>query len=196
MAYSYNWFWESVTEREIDDLMLSGAGLTIGDIVQEVYKEAYEQTYRGLAETAVEEGLNLTDISVTPWVHYSERLVWTLTGWRTYYTVIADVSANFSSDRPLMGSPVAAEFVLVVKWIISAVVTMVVAYFAVQAVKDFLISLVTKKNVIRRYKDGVLVEEEEVTTPSIGGTAIAAGIAGALIILALSVAIPRMERGT
>lgn len=80
----------------------------------------------------------------------------------TFYRVHYRYKVKIKSDKKIIGSPIAIEILLILKWIIKAIVLIIIAWFVVEAVKSWLQSMTTIKTRILRYDPdtGEIIEEE------------------------------------
>lgn len=184
---NYNWSWEAETRNEISEVALTMAGKSIEDIVQIARQEAYAKTEEGLTTKAQEQGLTLSITKIDVNVTYTQREDWIdgASPRKTfYYTLKILVSADFLSDKPLIGSPIAPALMTVIKWIIYAIIAVIVAWIAIEAIKSWLQSMTTRTSIVRKYdSSGKLIAEENVTEPGLGGM----WTIGLLVILAVIV---------
>lgn len=108
-------------------------------------------------------------IPMTPITIYSEK-----------YTL--DMTVSVLSDKPFAQSPMPLWVMQIIKWAISAVVYILIAYFAIQAFQACFNSLFVKTQTVKVYNpDGTLREETTTSEPSwtsgilvVGGLVIAA----------------------
>lgn len=73
------------------------------------------------------------------------------------------------TDTPILESPIAISLLVILKWIIKAVVLVILGWLAIKAFESWLTSMTTTRHTIQYYEDGELVKEETFTEPSIAG---------------------------
>jgi hypothetical protein len=174
MSYNYHWHLVMATPKEIDNATLGTAGTNIDEVCTQVETSSYQAVYQGLTEKAKEQGLTLAVSAITPKATYTSRQVPRNSPYPppflTMYKVSVTVDVDFISDKPLMGSPIAAALLLVIQWIIQAIVVIIIAYFVIQAIKDWLVSMVTTTSTVTEYNSqGQPVKTETTTQPTLGG---------------------------
>lgn len=67
---------------------------------------------------------------------------------KNFYKIWISFRITFTSDMPLMGSPIAPVVLVIIGRIISAIIIIVIAYFAIQAVSSWLKSLTSTHSTV------------------------------------------------
>jgi hypothetical protein len=151
MTDLYKWSYHGETAKELPSSALVPLGMSINDVVSKTKQTAYEQTIVGLTDQALQQGITVTIKSVTTNAGYTERSYWERAGVRvTVYKIWVSIEAEFESDKPLMGSPVALALMIILKWIMEAIVIVLVAYFAIQMIGDVFKSMTTKTSTVTK----------------------------------------------
>lgn len=199
MTDTYVWEWNGETADEIDSFALLNANITIDEIVAKFKEEAYNQAVNGFTNEATTQGVTYNIISAESDAGYTERdqpvyFGEIQTRVQPYYKLWAKIKVTFTSDRPLMGSPLDPITVAIIAKIITALVTIVIAYFAIQAINNWMNSITTNHSVITKVTqstnpDGsttTTTTTEDTTTPNLGSLALGSGLIILVVVIVLA----------
>lgn len=145
----------------------------------------YNQVKKGFADKGYDVDVVLI-MSVEVWHTEEEHHVYPINTVK-FYRVHYRYKVKIRSAKKIMESPIAIEILVILKWIIKAIVLVIIAWFVAQAIKEWLQSMTTKKTRIIAYdpETGEIIEEEYIEEPSIGGI----GIVGIFILILFVIAL-------
>jgi len=158
MTYGYTWHEYLATQRRILASTLDGAGENIESLKEKIKNATVQSVYDGLTQKAQEQGLSINVVNVNVEVTHTEETI--IVPPAIYgipmkaYRVQVNINADFESDRELIGSPIAPALIIIIKWVIDAIVLIVIAYFTIEAIKqaieEFVKSLTTQTSTITK----------------------------------------------
>lgn len=182
---TYKLDWTIQTSNEILAYWFPTSGLDHNEVLTRARDAAHSEVYRLLEDKANTQGatVNIKSVNVGAWFTRRAGIGsdtnpddWSadyLYHHNVYALLYIHVEAEFECDQIIVGSPVAPWMLEVLAKIIGAIVVIVVAYFAVQAIKDWLIAMTTTTSKITKVTvnpDGsTTTTTEDVTTPNLGG---------------------------
>ena len=200
--YHHRIKWEAETTKEYasnEYKVLTGLekpswGVNLGELKEKIAEAIPEAVNKELQNRAMKEGYYFTDVAVTIIkIDFSfrttSRQFRDYTMKRQYLKAHILAHIHFDSVKPIAESPIAPAILLILKWVITAIVIGVVAYFAIEALRRWLTSMTTTKyerHTIKYDEEGNIIEEtwEEGEEPSLLGIA---GVGSILIILVVIV---------
>ena len=160
---------------------------SIGDKIQNETVQAFADK---VISEAAKNGITVYNVAATvKEYHWVETNRYTgyifpmtpITIYSEIYTL--DLTINMLSDKPFSGSPMPPWAMQIIKWVIQAVVYILVAYFAFQAFQHCFDSLFVKKQTVTTYNpDGTIKETTTTEEPNINSTIF---IIGALVVGAI-----------
>lgn len=199
--FTYQWVQDVETSAEIDENSLSAAGETIDTIIQNIRNQTEANAATLFKQVAGDEGMDARNVVASVNISYDYRTEYR--GWPfpqpvRVYRLLGTVEYRFDSSDPLMGSPVATTLVLVIKLVLEAIVLTLIAYFAIQAVKQWLQSMTTTSRIVRKIDPvtGEIIEEETVTPSSTGILTIILGATAAVLIVGAAASLALSRRRT
>lgn len=149
-----------------------------------------EKVNEGLTTKAEEEGLIFSDIHIEPeaWIttrttrrpygRFQEEI-------RKYAKLHLKAKVVFESSEPITGESLTLIAMKILKWILKAIVMVIVAWMVIEAVRSWLMSISVTKSIVHTVwydEEGNIIKEEDSTTeePPLGGLG---GIVIALVFL-------------
>ena len=174
----YVWSFEAGTSAEVSDLELSLAGRSIDDVVSEVRSGFTDNLASELVAKAQEQGATVSNAVVTSCdagytFRSREILVGLLTPvivTQTFYKVWVRADVSFDCDKELMGSPLDPVTIYILTKVISAIMWIIIAWFAITAIIEWLKSMTTKKTTVTKIDPvtGLPIVEETVEPSPLG----------------------------
>lgn len=178
----YVWSWNSGTIKEVSEDDLASAGKTIQEIADKVRLEYRSKVATILQEKASEQGKTISNVSVLNVVSgYTKRTQYTRINHEykltAMYKLWVKSEVGFDSDWEIFASPLdpatAALISTVVKAVVGAIVSILIAYFAITRIIEWLESMTTSKTIVEEYDAaGNLIRRELISEPSLMGVAI------------------------
>lgn len=173
-------------------LFLDQHGIT-KDLIETDAKREAINTIQNELSAYQEEGYEFINISINAtsnmhvtgeWMNPEDGIVYPV------YTLVVDVIAEFESNKPVAGSPIAPIILAFLIKLASLVITGIVVYYvstaAIQAVGDWLQSMTTSRRTVKVYDEaGNLIEEIIDENPSPPGMGIAGVVAVIFLIIIL-----------
>jgi len=159
-----------------------------------------EKVNQGLGMEAQKEGLQISNIKIQPeaWIttrrtrrphgRFQEEV-------RDYAKLHLKAVVTFESSQPIQveGESLTLVAMKILKWIIEAVIMIVVAWFIVESIKSWLMSMTVKKSevvtVVEEYdEEGNLIKRTTTTSTTTGADPLGiAGVGGIAVILVVVV---------
>lgn len=205
MSYHEIWDWDAETRKEIASSECRTLAATceprfdfdVEELLDRTRVAIIIKSQEGLEEKARQQGFIFSIVKITPRVKFVKRYTrrqyrdWTIR--RAYGKLKMGATVEFISNKPIAGSPIAPAVLLVIKWIIEAIILIIVAWFIIEAIKSWLKSMTTTKSTVTEkghYPDCTTYERtEETEKPAISGML----VLGLFLLLALGLA-PRAVR--
>jgi len=144
LTYTYKWHWELETQKAllIDGIFITDA--KVEEVRQKFEDTVASQIYEQLAKKTEEQGvfIKINKVNVVVLTEIKEQ---ELVARVAFFRCIADTV--FESDKKLTGS-ISATLVVAFKYILDAVVAILVAYFVVEAIRRVIQSIVTTQSTV------------------------------------------------
>jgi hypothetical protein len=152
-TYGYEWKVQLRTAKGFfkDDPFYIGDAALDG-VVSNVKQQAEHEILNQMASYAQQQGVHITITAIN-------SVCWAATEWYkdpdTGHSgdavfIYDYITVDFVSDVAFLGSPIAPELLLVIKMVITYIVLAIVAYFAIQALKDWLTSMTTTSSQVNQ----------------------------------------------
>lgn len=174
MVYKGKLVFSAETQKTIDSRTLDSVGgkTKVENQIISEFKEnmASEFVKKCLEQNVVVYSVNVSSIEAD-WILDHKEYVRQLSLTIFYYRIKIYGELTFEVSKPLTQSPMVATWVLwVISEVIKAIIMVLIGYFVVQAIKDWLVSMTTTETIVYQLdENGNVVEVTRTKEPSMFG---------------------------